>query len=241
MKLHSYLDAFFIQSKSINKEKKIPLEIGKIYKATILYSKDNFSYFKINDYIFKTKLIETSLNQILLRVLNNSENYKFELLHENVVLEKNNDLRKDLLSLLGEKFTEEKFNYLIKNSILNENTSDISSLINILLHSNYLYFESKYHNLFKLKDNQYFYIEFSENEPSCFSFSLNFEIEYKKIIIIKGYYKKKENKVICNFITNSKDFYKEFSDIESVEKDLTDTGKNFIWICNSSFKEDIIL
>jgi hypothetical protein len=207
MKLNSSFEASFLKENLSKNNKSFPLELGKIYKANILFSKGNSLYFSINNLIFKTSFIDTSSKSLYLKVIENNERYKFELIKENILYEKTENTSKNLIEMLKEKFPQEIFDSILKNSFSNLNKDYLDNFSLILQNSNFIFNDSKYNLLLKIKDDNYLYIEFKEFEPSCYSFSLNFQIEGRKLIIVKGYYKKSENKVNCNFITNSFDFY----------------------------------
>lgn len=237
MKLHSYIDAFFIQSKSNNNKKEFSLEVGKTYKATLLFSKGNFSFFSINGLIFKANFINTSSKFIYLKVLENKDNYKFELIKENIYFEKTENFNKDLLNNLKEKLSEDIYKKLVENSSNIETNGNIKEIISSLQNLNYIFHDSKYQALLKIDEDKYLHIECYEDEPSCFSFSLSFEIEKGKYLVVKGYYKKNENKVNCNFITNSKSFYEKLS---FANKELEEINSNFHWVCNQRFTETLL-
>lgn len=239
MKLHSNIDAFFIENKTTKDNKSNSLEIGKTYKATIISNRGNTLYFSINGIIFKTNLIDTSSKYLFLKVLDNGEKYKFELIRENIVIEKNRDIEKNLVNLLKEKYSESLFEQIEKdflNIISSQKNEIFENIYQNLKNSNFFYLEQKYHGLYKIDEDKYFHIEFYEVEPSCFSFNLNFELENEKILLVKGYFKKEISRVNCNFITNSMDFYKRLA---NSEEELLKINKKFEWICKQKFDEFI--
>ncbi|NMC67167.1 MAG: hypothetical protein GYA61_02975 [Spirochaetales bacterium] len=238
MKLNSSFEASFLKENISKNNKSFPLELGKIYKANILFSKGNNLYFSINDLVFKTSFINTSSKSIYLKVIANSERYKFELIKENVLYEKTENNQNNLLNMLKEKFSQEVFDNILKNSFYDLAKENVDNLILILQNSTFTYNNSKYDLLLKIQDDNWLYIEFTEFEPSSYSFSLNFELDGKKFISVKGYYKKKENKVICNFITNSLDFYRQSF---KADEELTSINKNYRWLCKQRFEENISL
>lgn len=238
MKLNSSLEASFIKTDDFNKSRNLSLEIGKIYKANILYSKGNFLYFSINNFIFKTNFIQTSSKYLLLKVIENKEVYKFELIKENIFFENSASEFINLFNLLRKKYSDNFVDNILKNSFIDLTKNSSDDFQSIIINSNYIYEESKYHLMIKIKDNNYLHIELSEFEPLSYSFTLNFEIDGRKLVLVKGYYNKKENKVNCNFITNSSDFFKQSLKAQS---ELSDINNKYIWLCKQRFEENISL
>ena len=239
MKLHSFIDASFVSVNDSKVDNSFSLEIGKIYKARVVSLNGNTLYFSINNQIFKSSFINTSSKYLLLKVLENNDIYKFELIRENVFHENIEDLNKNLISLLREKYSDSFIDKLIEEGFLNLKSNDNNDILEFIKNINISkikLFDSKYHLLLKINDDRFFHIVFNQTEPHFWSFSLHFELDGKKILLIKGYYQKKIGKINCNFITDSLSFYKKTI---NAENELNDINPKYKWLCSRRFESEI--
>jgi len=241
MKLHSFFNASFINDDKPQNKEFLPLEIGKIYKAKVLASKGDYLLFSVNGQVFKTSFFTTTNSFIYLRLIDSKQIFKFELIKDNIVLEQNQNQENDFIDLLKEKFSSELIENLLnkENSILNnKDLYNIEKLKEYLQNFLTKTSDKEYHSLIKIDENNYFHVEIKQNEESKWYFSLNLEFNGKKYLFVKGYYQKTSNKVNINFITNSKNIYKE---TKESEKELSKINPKYKWLCSQRYEEKISL
>jgi len=232
-------DASFINNERHQGNRSFPLEIGKIYKARILSINNGILFFSINDQIFKTSYLNLKTNSpfIFLKVLDNKGIYRFELIKENVLFEQDQNPKIEFLSLLKEKYSNSLIESLLsKNNIVEQgnNFKDFQSLVEIFQKMAYVIQDNEYHSLMKIDENRYFHVEIKQIQVGSYFFSLNFELEGKKYLFVKGYYQKSKGKINVNFITNSNDFYSKVFD---AQLELSKLKPEYKWLCTRRYEK----
>ncbi len=241
MKLNLFFDASIIKTKANLSKESFPLKVGEIYKAKILFIRANTLFFNINGQVFKTSNITTFSDFIFLKLIDNKDNYKFELIKDNIIYDKKELVANNLISLLKDKYSLASIEDQIKDFIYlnneNEKEIDIQNKIQDFIKNTIFKDQNQsYHSILKIGKDQYFHIEIKPDIVDCWSFSMHFELDGKKLLFIKGYYQKKKKKINLNFITNS---YQFFSKIEDADTRLSRLNKNFIWHTIRRFDENI--